>query len=134
MVAEALGDVGLAHEAPDAAVLSRGDLFAFAEPATESVEGARRLLWACLSWGTGQRHRHNRQRIDSIARDPQHVGALLRQAAQTARHDAREAYELLRPGKSEIPFLGPPLFTKFVYAAGGGTPDHPKGIPTGRMM
>lgn len=99
---KALGEVGLAHEAPDKAVLSWADLFTLADAATESAEAARRLLWACLSWGTGQRHRHNRQRIDSITRAPHNGGALLQRTAQTARRDARDAYKLLRPGRSAI--------------------------------
>lgn len=36
------------------------------------------------------------------------------------------AFALLRPGNSNaIRYLGPSFFTKFLYFAGGGAPDHP---------
>lgn len=36
------------------------------------------------------------------------------------------AYELMRPHhRTEIRSLGPSFFTKFLYFAGGGAPDHP---------
>lgn len=43
--------------------------------------------------------------------------------------DPRAAFELLRPGRANtISELGPGFFTKYLYFAGGGNPDHPCAI------
>jgi len=126
--AKELGDHGLGDEMFDApgSVLTRGNLFALGQRATDSAASARRLLWATLSWGTGTKHRNNRARIASVARDPDVLGAALAQAAELSRTDPYTAYQAMAPaGRNLINFMGPPFFTKFLYFAGGGSPDHP---------
>ncbi|MBD8059014.1 hypothetical protein IC607_08540 [Cellulomonas sp. JH27-2] len=126
--AKELGDHGLGEETFDApeSVLTRGDLFALGQHATDDPASARRLLWATLSWGTGTKHRNNRARIASVARDPDGVGAALMKAAELSRTDAYAAYQAMAPdGRNLVSFMGPPFFTKFLYFAGGGSPDHP---------
>lgn len=122
---KALGEVGLAHEAPDKAVLSWADLFTLADAATESAEAARRLLWACLSWG----YRSTTPTQPSAHR-LHYSGSAQRgcsAAADRADSAPRRAGRLQAPPARQIsdPYLGPPFFTKFLYAAGGGRPDHP---------
>ncbi len=113
------------EEPPSEEHLTRGNLFDLAEDAKRSALGARRLLWASLSWGTGRRHRLNRKRIESVVRASD-GGDVLRQAAVLSRTDPRAAYQVLRPTKSNaLACLGPPFFTKFLYFAGGGDPEHP---------
>ncbi|TNC16611.1 hypothetical protein FHE66_14640 [Georgenia sp. 311] len=90
-----------------------------------SEVGALRLLWHSLAWGTGQRHRNNKRRITSVlaADDAPRVLML---AAATSRRDPAEAFAILRPGgRNRFSWLGPNFFTKYLYFAGGGSPDHP---------
>lgn len=107
--------------------LSRSDLFQLADAAIESPEGAISLLWNTLAWGVGTRPRNVKRRIAAVAADRARAGELLQEAAQMSRIDPVRAYELLRPNKyrNAITWLGPAFFTKFLYFAGGGRPDHP---------
>lgn len=51
---------------------------------------------------------------------------LLREAAVASREDPAAAFTLLRPGRrNAFASLGPNFFTKYLYFAGGGSPDHP---------
>ncbi len=50
--------------------LTRRDLFSLAEPARETADGARDLLWASLSWGTGTSQRNNARRIAALTDNP----------------------------------------------------------------
>lgn len=119
-----------AHGFPDdllAQRITRGDLFELADAATAGRDGALRLLWNAVAWGSGMKPRLGRARIRAVAADPDHAADLLRTAARLARSSPREAYALLRPGdrSNAIGFLGPAFFTKYLYFAGGGRSDHP---------
>ncbi|RDI24742.1 hypothetical protein DFR72_109322 [Lentzea flaviverrucosa] len=84
------------------------------------------LLWRTLAWGSGRYLRLNAQRLTSIAADVPRCEKLLTEAADRARSDPGAAFALFRPGvRNEIRYLGPSFFTKFLYFAGGGAPDHP---------
>jgi hypothetical protein len=51
---------------------------------------------------------------------------LLRDAALASREGPATAFSVLRPGRrNAIAWLGPNFFTKYLYFAGGGNPDHP---------
>ncbi|OXR39742.1 hypothetical protein B7C42_08181 [Nocardia cerradoensis] len=102
-------------------------MFALADAAVETTDGALTLLWNTLAWGTGRGARNNRRRIAAIASDRDAYAALLLEAAQVSRSDAVAAYALLRPSpyRNAVRWLGPAFFTKFLYFAGGGRPDHP---------
>ncbi len=66
------------------------------------------------------------RRLNSIRADVLRAEKLLTRAKDMAGHDPAGAYAVLRPGRrNEIPALGPSFFTKFLYFAGGGNPDHP---------
>ena len=107
--------------------ISRAHLFALGRAAaTDSRdENILRLLWHTLSWGTGTSARNNLKRVQSVAADPVAAADALRRAARTARHDPEAAFACLRPGRRHaVAYLGPAFFTKFLYAAGGGNPDH----------
>lgn len=108
-----------------ASTLMRRDLFRLGERAGQSGEDARVLLWACLSWGTGRRHRHNRIRVRSVAAQRDELSERLRRAAELSRSEPEAAYAELRPQANAVSHLGPPFFSKFLYFAGGGDPDHP---------
>lgn len=119
---------GFADETFTAAdsVLTRRDLFELGSRASDDAGAARRLLWATLAWGTGERHRNNRARIASLAVDPDGIGKKLAGAAALARNDAEAAYRAMMPGgRNLVAYLGPPFFTKFLYFAGAGDPAHP---------
>lgn len=108
--------------------ITRGGIFALAEDAVQDTTGeaALRLLWHALHWGTGDNNRGNRKRIAAVAADPQRFGRLLHDAAKASRQDAAAAFTFLKPGRANaIKGLGPGFFTKFLYFAGGGHPDHP---------
>ena len=122
-----LSDTPFADElfdAPDEQ-LSRAQLFALGERAGESPQDARRLLWATLAWGTGLRHRNNRARVNAVVKGGDELSGVLRRAAEVGRTDPSAAYQLLRPNRNAIRYLGPPFFTKYLYFAGGGRAAHP---------
>lgn len=84
------------------------------------------LLWRALAWGSGSHLRQNSRRLDSIAADVSRAEKLLTAAAEASRHDPADAYALLRPGRrNALLSLGPSFFTKFLYFAGAGAPEHP---------
>jgi hypothetical protein len=93
----------------------------------DSDEAVLSLLWHALAWGTGRRYRQNERRINAM-RSQDNVN-LLRNAAKASTADPRAAYSMLiRPGGGRIDGLGPSFFTKFLYFAGAGVPDHPCAI------
>ena len=64
-------------------------------------------------------------RIDSIAGDPSAAALTLRSAAQLSHSDTESAYNTLYPrAVPAIAHLGPAFFTKYLYFAGAGAPDH----------
>jgi hypothetical protein len=66
------------------------------------------------------------RRLDSIAADVTAARNSLTRAADLSRADPGGAYALLlRPSPGAITYLGPAFFTKFLYFAGSGSPDHP---------
>lgn len=107
--------------------ISRAYLFSLADDAVGDDTGtsALRLLWHTLLWGTGDGNRNNLQRIKAIAEDPHRSANLLRDAARISRRHPREAFDILRPKRNAIRSLGPAFFTKYLYFAGGGQPNHP---------
>ncbi|MEZ0051930.1 hypothetical protein ABIA30_002942 [Mycobacterium sp. MAA66] len=105
--------------------ISRADIFALADPAVDDPAAALTLLWNALAWGSGTKRRNNKARIGSVAHDSPAAGVLLQQAAQISRSDPLRAYDLLYPSnKTALPHLGPAFFTKYLYFAGAGHPDH----------
>lgn len=120
---------GPVHASDDdgAQKILRADLFSLADDAVTDESGAKAqaLLWHTLAWGTGVKHRNNKRRITSVLAKPD--GALLlRDAAAASREDPAAAFIMLRPGgRNAFTWLGPNFFTKYLYFAGGGNPDHP---------
>ncbi|RJQ70153.1 hypothetical protein D5S17_29565 [Pseudonocardiaceae bacterium YIM PH 21723] len=108
---------GLPGEPPTTATLSRSEVWS----ATDDVFT---LLWRSLAWGSGDRLRHAKHRLDAIAADVPATKALLTRA-KAAVGDPAQAYDVLRPSRrTAIKYLGPSFFTKFLYFAGGGDPQH----------
>lgn len=106
-------------------VIRRADIFALPDP-TSSPAAALTLLWNALAWGSGDKRRNNKARIAAISANPDQAAALLQQAAALSRTDPQAAYDLLYPGnRTAISDLGPAFFTKYLYFAGAGHPDHP---------
>lgn len=117
-------------------MLSRQEIFALADAmsADESGVTALRLLWHALAWGTGKTQRGNAKRIAAIAADLTRNRMLLREAAAASCSDPAAAFLLLRPrNRNAISYLGPNFFTKFLYFAGGGHPQHPCAIVDARV-
>ncbi|MFI6024955.1 8-oxoguanine DNA glycosylase OGG fold protein [Amycolatopsis magusensis] len=84
------------------------------------------LLWRALAWGSGHYLRNNTRRLDSIREKRSPIEDVLTEARELSRHNPAAAYTLLRPvRRNVIPWLGPAFFTKFLYFAGGGAPEHP---------
>ncbi|WP_104086305.1 hypothetical protein [Arthrobacter sp. GMC3] len=106
--------------------ISRGSLFAMADAACEdeSNEAAYALLWNTLAWGTGSSHRNTKQRIASVEHDVPGIGNALRRAANLSRTDPEAAFRTLQPNSTLINWLGPNFFTKYLYFAGAGNPEH----------
>jgi hypothetical protein len=111
-------------EAPEGR-LTRAQIFSLGERAGESPQDARRLLWATLAWGTGLRHRNNRARVNAVANNVDEASEALMRAAEVGRTDPSAAFQLLRPSRNAVSYLGPPFFTKYLYFAGGGKAAHP---------
>jgi hypothetical protein len=107
--------------------IERQDLFALADNACATPEGALSLLWHALAWGTGTGARNNLRRLRSVAADIDTAGELIRLAAERSREDAEAAYSILCPAPRPptIKFLGPSFATKVLYAAGAGHSEHP---------
>lgn len=119
-----------AHGFPDLLIgerISRGELFCLADDAQDNPTGALTLLWNSVAWGSGRTVRNVNARMTAVAEDPRSAGEILQEAAQASRSDPKRGYALLRPNdrRNSIRSLGPAFFTKFLYFAGGGEPDHP---------
>ncbi|SMD26604.1 8-oxoguanine DNA glycosylase OGG fold protein [Kibdelosporangium aridum] len=116
---DAIKSHGLPGPSPAGATLTRAEVW---EPTSDVFK----LLWRTLAWGSGSRLRQNARRLKSIAADIPRAENLLTEAAAASRVDPFRAYTLLRPGhRNEIKALGPSFFTKFLYFAGAGVPEHP---------
>jgi hypothetical protein len=127
---EAFADPGDARETRH---LTRGDVFAAAEGATEDDQNAVRLVLHALAWGSGPFLRLNRQRIRALGtlwneRGRPGIGAL-RHSLRLAAEDPMAAYASMCPGgAARLMHLGPAFFTKVLYFAGAGATDHPSPI------
>lgn len=116
---EELDQRKLPGERPAGPTLTRAEVWAPAEDVFT-------LLWRTLAWGSGSHLRQNGRRLDSIAENVEAARAVLTEAAAASREDPARAFELLRPGdRNRFRSFGPSFFTKFLYFAGGGAPDHP---------
>ncbi|MDR7170512.1 hypothetical protein J2W56_004263 [Nocardia kruczakiae] len=83
-----------AHGFPDCLLgqrITRGELFGLADAAAASRDGALRLLWNAIAWGSGTKLRLCRARIQAVAADPDRAADLLRAAAGLARTSPLEA-------------------------------------------
>ncbi|HEX6359956.1 hypothetical protein [Actinophytocola sp.] len=84
------------------------------------------LLWRALAWSSGSRLRQKSRRLDSVAADVSRAEKLLTAAAEVSRQDPAGACAVLRPDRrNALLSPGPSFFTKFLYFAGGGAPEHP---------
>jgi hypothetical protein len=108
------------------AQISRQQLFTLAGYVMEGGEAALRLLWHVLAWGTGTKPRQCRKRLASVAAAPYDVAALLQRSTEAARRDPVAGYRLLYPDSRRyaIKHLGAAFFTKYLYFAGHGQPEH----------
>lgn len=104
--------------------ISRGELFRLA-PSSETADPLQ-FLWPVVAWGTGTRHRLNRRRIHAVYQDRARAEAILRNAVQEAAESARNGYLSMRGPRNSNAFkyVGPAFFTKVLYFAGAGNPDH----------
>lgn len=119
-----LGDVigaGSWH-LPDNGHLTRQDLFDAAAKYPDTPDGAAGLLWLSTAWGAGRHLRLCAKRIEAVRDDPRHAGSALCEARELAGSDPRAAYARM---SHAIKYLGPAFFTKFLYFAGRGHPEHP---------
>lgn len=105
--------------------LSRRDVHALAADVVDdhTATAALRLLWHAAAWGAAPRG-NVAGLVRAVAHDHE-APFVLRDAAWASRTDARVAFDLLRPQENAISGLGPGLFTKFLYFAGAGVPNHP---------
>ncbi|HEX7308016.1 hypothetical protein [Lentzea sp.] len=118
---EAVSSRRLPGTPPAGELLTRAEVWAPADVFT--------LLWRTLAWGSGRYLRLNSRRLDSVAADVPGCERLLTRAAELSRRDPAAAFALLRPGgQTAIRSFGPSFFTKFLYFAGGGAPEHPCAI------
>jgi hypothetical protein len=116
---ETLDGLKLPGARPAGPTLSRAEVWA---PSDDVFT----LLWRTLAWGSGSHLRQNVRRLKSIRADVPAARAVLTEAAEVSRVDPARAFALLRPGRrNRFRSFGPSFFTKFLYFAGGGAPDHP---------
>jgi hypothetical protein len=116
---ETLDRLELPGARPAGPALTRADVWA---PSDDVFT----LLWRTLAWGSGSHLRQNVRRLKSIKADLPAAEAVLAEAAEASRVDPARAFTLLRPGRhTRFRSFGPSFFTKFLYFAGGGVPDHP---------
>ncbi len=116
---EAVTSRGLPGMSPVVPTLTRAQVWT-------TTEDVFTLLWRALAWGSGSHLRQNSRRLDGIAADVPWAEKVLTAAAEASRHDPAGAYAVLRPGRrNALLSLGPSFFTKFLYFAGGGAPEHP---------
>jgi hypothetical protein len=116
---EAVSARGLPGTPPAGSALTRAEVWA-------PTDDVFTLLWRTLAWGSGRYLRQNARRLDSVAADVPRAEKLLAKAVEESQRDPTGAYAVLRSGRrNEIRSLGPSFFTKFLYFAGGGAPDHP---------
>lgn len=114
-------------------LLSRRQAFTAAADLSTS-QAVWRLLWLSMAWGTGSRRRLVHRRMRTVAAEPHRYVEVLAKAADCSRTDPGTACALLYPdNRTRIPFLGPAFFTKFLYFAGAGNPDHPSLILDSRV-
>jgi hypothetical protein len=107
-------------------ILTRSDVWGCAKSLGSDPDAVFTLLWHALAWGTGTTMFRIGRRLGSIAADVAAARNSLTQAANLSRTDPGSAYDLLlRPSPGAIKYLGPAFFTKFLYFAGNGRPDHP---------
>ncbi len=105
--------------------ISRQQIFELARGCDEDPVLAQRMLWHALAWGSGLKPRMNHRRMRSVEELPA-AGPLLVEAARLSKVDPVGAYALLYPrNKTAISGLGPAFFTKYLYFAGQGVPQHP---------
>ncbi|WP_220032469.1 hypothetical protein [Mycolicibacterium moriokaense] len=119
--------------------LSRADVFGLARPLTDggpaSDEQVLALLWNTLAWGTRAK-RAGRKRIRAVADNPNEALSALRTAIALSSTDPEAAYDTLYPRiqgvrgprrtrRPAIAEIGPAFFTKVLYFAGAGDPNHP---------
>jgi hypothetical protein len=125
---ETLGEYGF-DDTVAAETIRRADIFAMADAAADEPAAALTLLWNALAWGSGSGRRNNRARIAAVAADRDAATRLLQETARRSRCNPAEAYDLLYPGnRTAISDLGPAFFTKYLYFAGAGSPQHPSSI------
>ena len=106
-------------------VIRRADIFTL-DDASASPAAALTVLFNALAWGSGDKRRNNKARIAAIAANPDTAAALLQHAAALSHDDPMTAYDVLYPNnRTAISDLGPAFFTKYLYFAGAGNPDHP---------
>jgi hypothetical protein len=123
-----LGDYGF-DDTLSGEIICRGDIFALADGAASDPDAALTLLWNALAWGSGSGRRNNKARIVAVAADRDAATGLLQEAARRSRDNPLDAYDLLYPrNKTAISDLGPAFFTKYLYFAGAGSPQHPSSI------
>jgi hypothetical protein len=114
----------LPGDPPASDTLTRADVWRHAT-GLDSGDAVFTLLWHALAWGSGRYLRQNARRLDAIAADPNRARDLLRASAKLSIREPAEAFAVLRPDRGKIKYLGPAFFTKFLYFAGAGAPDHP---------
>ncbi|GGK58190.1 8-oxoguanine DNA glycosylase OGG fold protein [Nocardia camponoti] len=108
-----LANAGLEDEMFDASgTLDREAIFAIAADGIDDGPSARKVLWAALAWGEGNRVFRNPRRVAAVLDDLEVNGKLLVEAANAA--DPETGYRTLF---GAIKGLGPAFFTKYLYFA-----------------
>lgn len=113
------------------AEISRSDIFKL-DAGTDSLL----LLWNVLAWGSGTRSRNNRLRMASVDQNVKRAEGIIQSAALAASQSAFGGYASMRTGRhsNAIKFIGPAFFTKILYFAGRGRPEHPCLIVDARVL
>ncbi|WP_433876231.1 hypothetical protein [Sinomonas atrocyanea] len=133
-----LGQAGLDVQPPlggstTTIYLDRQALFAQASEVFDGTRGPRDFALHVLLWGSGTTRRNNRRRIDSLTAST--ASEVLSEAFEAASRNPSVAFDAFRSrGRNTFPYLGPAYFTKLMYFAGEGDPDHPSLIVDRRVL
>lgn len=117
---------------PGVVAIGRRDLFALAPSAYASSDEVLSFVFHVLFWGSGDSRRHNKKRIAAVLATE--GLSRLRRWLELPSDDLEGQFRTFQNRGNLIGHLGPAFFSKLMYFAGGGTPEHRALIIDNRVL
>ena len=117
---------------PGVVAIGRQDLFALAPSAEASDEEVISFVFHVLFWGSGDSRRHNKKRIAAVLAPEGR--RRLRCWLELPVDDLEGQFKTFRNCGNLISHLGPAFFSKLMYFAAGGAPEHKALIIDNRVL